>query len=443
MKKVTISGFCLLLLLFVVGMQAQTKVDYNQMNRDLRIMEKILGSLLSEENSYFRVDNVKVAYLDGYGVVFTMPIVQKSIKQSILSTDVQKSIKQSILSTEKKSLFPEKSEQELQTEMKKSFTQIQDAVKEFFSSYADAIKQLQSNDVITVFAFISQSGLTSTLSFSTTTYWYDKDFASEKSPGQVAVEFKPYSFLMSVKKDDITQYRKSAITLTDFYNKISFAPIGKDAPSVPGYQISKEMETDIKVLNGIIETVLEDTLHTTLSSSAVQGTYLKNYGVLFTANVGYISSGIIVNYETLSPTPTLPLPSSVYSIFGDTVKTIIAAKDTIFKQKFEYYSKALEYYSKVAELERAYEKSLYRGMYYGKKNLISLPNVFIELLGDYGRTLRGLNPNDQITILFSSYQASDETNFIVMVKYKDILEYSDKKITLETLKSRASSRYFN
>ena len=301
MKKISISGMLFLLLFFIIGAQTQTKIDYEAMNRDLRIMEKILGSLLADDNNYIGVGEIKGIYLDNYGVVFNVPIYRKATEQAAIKLQTPPDDPQARAQIEKK--VNEEVQRIEISKLLRSTSTLRSSIKVFFGSYADVIKQLEPNDVITVFA-IAQEGRGGAVSIKSGDI---EDIRMRGSAGnEVALmidgkivqnpvfggfaEKLLNSFLMSVKKDDITRYRKKSISLSKFYEAVSYAAIS--GSNITGTAISKDLATDIKVMKGIIETVLEDTLRTSIPSQSVQSAYLKNYGILYFVDVGYIPSGV-------------------------------------------------------------------------------------------------------------------------------------------------------
>jgi len=70
-----------------------------------------------------------------------------------------------------------------------------------------------------------------------------------------------------------------------------------------------------------------------------------------------------------------------------------------------------------------------------------------EVIGDYGPTLREVQDDENVTILFSSssgYWGSSRgpVNLMFNAKYSDIIAYSRGSINLDTFKSRISTRTY-
>jgi hypothetical protein len=411
MKKLCIIGM-IMLIAVSAGAQTPAKIDYNSMNRDIRIMEKAMVSLLTDENSVIGIGEIKGIYLDKYGVVFNVPIYRKATEPTAIKLQNPPDDPQTIAQIEKK--VNEEVQRMERSKLASSTSKLRSSIIVFFGSYADVIKQLEPNDVITVFAIAQERRGDNVTVKSGTAYGalYTPQQAARSSSSVPQLN----SFLMSVKKDDIKRYRKKSISLSKFYQAVSYAEISGSI-NIPG-----TLATDIKVIKGIIETVLEDTLHTTIPPQSVQSAYLKNYGVLYFVDVGYIPQGI-------SSTSFLRSITN-YSISG-------------------YELLLTDSTRKKLQLQQELALSKYKAGLFPEENksFETLPDVLLEMLGDYGRMIRGLQQDDQITIFVKSsgILVGKDTlkNLITTVKYKDIQEYSEKKITLETLKSRASSRYFN
>ena len=411
MKKLCIIGM-IMLIAVSAGAQTPAKIDYNSMNRDIRIMEKAMVSLLTDENSVIGIGEIKGIYLDKYGVVFNVPIYRKATEPTAIKLQNPPDDPQTIAQIEKK--VNEEVQRMERSKLASSTSKLRSSIIVFFGSYADVIKQLEPNDVITVFAIAQERRGDNVTVKSGTAYGaiYTPQQAARSSSSVPQLN----SFLMSVKKEDITIYRKNSKSLKKFYQAVSYAEISGSI-NIPG-----TLATDIKVIKGIIETVLEDTLHTTIPPQSVQSAYLKNYGVLYFVDVGYIPQGI-------SSTSFLRSITN-YSISG-------------------YELLLTDSTRKKLQLQQELALSKYKAGLFPEENksFETLPDVLLEMLGDYGRMIRGLQQDDQITIFVKSsgILVGKDTlkNLITTVKYKDIQEYSEKKITLETLKSRASSRYFN
>ena len=363
---------------------AKSDIDYDKMDRDLRIMEKIISTIVSEEDvaGYFGSQRVKGVYLEGYGVVFMVPRAAR-------------------IRVFKGSETPDAEE---------SFKKIREKLTDFFSSYADAIKQVKATDWITL--VVNPPTRSSVWAIPSPPL---APVLAPREKQEKVEAFKPYPFIMSVRKSDITRYRENKIDLKQFSRTVLYSPIGGKSKDY----VSASMFKDITVMRKILETVIEDHLNSSLSSESIQGTYLKDYGVLFTVYAGHFSAiSVFVGVEDVLPALEVPIIDKKSERIEDVRVTILNKK-----RKSEE--------SRVKQDEERIEK---------------LTDELIEVIGDYGHTIRDLKPNDQIVILYSSsgrrLKLRGILSLMLTVRFKDIVDYSQGKITLEVLKGRVVSRSF-
>jgi len=408
-------------------------IDYDKMDRDLRIMEKIISMVLSEDElKYFKPQKVKGAYLEDYGVVFMVPITSTS---SFLRSEKGQTVKE-------------------------SFKKIREKLTDFASSYADAIKQMKPNDWITMVVNPSTTG-------SNVSLFYEFDRALTLSRGATIVReegFKPFSFIMSVRKSDITSYREGAMTLDQFSEAVLYSPIGAESEDY----MTPKMQKDIKILRGILETVLEDHLNTSFTSESIQGTYLRDYGVLLTVNAGSaisLSSGV---YDIEIKPPAIPeieigdititfnaqfdkaKADSLDALIADSLKVLQKLQQETYRTELEKLileSQQMNLENTRLRLGWLTDQQLslaQKRTEEDKGKIEKLVDVLVGVIGDYGHTIRELNPENQIAILFSSsgYRAgtSGAVNLMLTARYKDILDYSKGRISLDAFKSKVISR---
>jgi len=444
--------------------QAQAQaIDYDKMDGDLRIMEKVISMVLSEEDLiYFKPQKVKGAYLEDYGVVFMIPLTSTtSFLRSSRSITVRSKIEQLQKQEQKQQQQQEQQSQEGQQKdqtVEESYKKIREILTDFASSYAVAINQMKPNDWITMVVNPSTTG-------SNVSLYYEFDRALTFSRGATVVReevgFKPFSFIMSVRKSDVTSYREETMTMEQFSEAVLYSPIGAQSEDY----MTPKMQKDIEILSGILETVLEDHLNTSLYSESIQGTYLKDYGVLFTVNAGSaisLSTGV---YDIQIKPPAIPeikvgditINAQLYKAKADTLEALLAdSLKTLQKLQRETYRTELEksrlqvrqqyedLQRRLTDMEVSIVKE--KQTVEDKEKIDKLIDVLVDVIGDYGHTIRDLNQNDQIAILFSSsgYRAgtSGTVNLMLTAQYSDILDYSKGRITLDGFKSKVISRTF-
>lgn len=426
------------------------EIDYEKMDDVLHVMENVISMLLSEEDLiYFKPEKVKGAYLEDYGVVFMVPLTSPTT--SFLRSRTVRSEKEQTV--------------------EESFKKIREILTDFASSYTVAINQMKPNDWITMVVNPS-----TTSSNARIFYEFDRVLTLSRgvSRGETVVReeegFKPYSFIMSVRKSDVTSYREESITMEQFSEAVLYSPIGAQSEDY----MTPKMQKDIEILSGILETVLEDHLNTSLSSESIQGTYLKDYGVLFTVNAGSaISLSTGVSGIQIKP-PAIPLielievgdlklgigvtgdkakADSLDALLTDSLKVLqklAQAKYLPEVEKLILESQQMNLENTRLRLEWLTDQQVslaqQKRTEEDKEKIEKLIDVLVDVIGDYGHTIRDLNQNDQIAVLFSSsgYRAgtSGTVNLMLTAQYSDILDYSKGRITLDVFKSKVISRTF-
>ena len=69
MKRLTI-----IILIFISGSAIAQDIDEEKMNRDLEIAKNVLATMLKgESDSWYGSNSINASYVQGYGVIFTIP----------------------------------------------------------------------------------------------------------------------------------------------------------------------------------------------------------------------------------------------------------------------------------------------------------------------------------------------------------------------------------
>ncbi|RKY89237.1 hypothetical protein DRQ09_01735 [candidate division KSB1 bacterium] len=371
----------IILMIFFVGFTLQVQsfafqeIDYKKMDRDLKIMEKIIDTIISEQSDLelrFVSGKTKGVYLEGYGVLFMIPASSSFISLTIREPYLKRKGTEVTIVAEGKS-----KEINLTEELKKKLT-------DFLASYADAIKQVKDEDMITLFLNAPRKK-----SYRYTLY----NLAGERVKRGNYLE----PFVLSVKKDVLKRYRKGIIDFESFKNSVQFSSFSKKDEKYP------EMTEDIKILKTILETALEEHYGTRITSESIQGTYLENFGVVFTADLNRLN---------------------VWSENKTLEEIIVTSRNR------GRVIPALE-----KEKKKRYEKL---------RN--ELKDNLCEILADFGHTLRRLKNNEKVYIFISSSNGSFfrefKTDFMLVVKKDVINSYRNGLISLDEFKNRTVFKEF-
>ncbi len=380
---------------------AWQSVDYSRMDRDIRISEDVLKNLFSERISkdFFR-SNPKGAYIENYGVVFMAQV-------SDMDRDGDRAVT-----------------------AQKNFAAFRKSMAEYFGDYADVIRQVKPNEKIALIGTPPTRG-SSYNYFEVGELAYAESFGSRRSSRNKDEKFEMRPFLMSVKKSDISKFNQGSINESQLYSLISYVEIGsKNEAYYP-----KTLFKDIKIMRGILEMSVNDNFSSGFSSAGIQGTYLKDYGVLFTLDGGNsiaVPTPIIVSTGGTGKTEYI-FNNEKADVKSSGTVTIIELQDALIAE-----DKKLDYeYSKVSGYG-------FKGS--DEKLLNTIIESITDALANYGHTLRGLNPNDNVSVLFKSRGArirrQGNKNVMLSVAIKDIMAYSNGSIDYETFKKRAKARTY-
>lgn len=202
-------------------------------------------------------------------------------------------------------------------------------------------------------------------------------------------DFSIHQLIASVAIRDITNYRRGITGDDDFIKKISFDEV-------------KTADEDISILSNVIQTSLEhpDRSFAYGLAGDVKGIYFKGYGVIFFTNVTFGSKEF-----------------TIYSNMFD-------------KAKQEYALTVKD------QAERSEQ---------GEKNVRKLEQKLIQLVSNYGHTLRTLQPNEwlEIAVNFKGIPVRDKySKTILKVQKKIIDDFSRDRIKYDQFKNMVRVIYY-
>lgn len=348
-------------------------IDANRMNRDIKIMENILGELFKTQNistsnqaiivdrdHFFGGGTIRGTYLPGFGIIFK---VGGSSNYNVIVSNTHSG-------SSEYSFYYDTSESENSDEDRKvTVESVTERVTEFLKDYGSTIGQLKDNEKIMVI--------------------YGSKNNSSRFPGltlargQNQIEEKKETLpviSVSAKVSDLKDYRTGKINESKFGDRLAIAT-------------SKDKEyLDLKVMGNIFETALRDQESEAFRlSGSVNHLMLDNFGALFSFDVRYSNS------------------SSSNVVWG-----YVQAQRTIRSTTSVGSSDKLE--QEKEELDKAISNAY--------SNLLS--NIK-EYVVDYGRTLSSLG-SDQFLLLSITINGRHENipgRLDIQVK-KSVLEQLDK-----------------
>jgi hypothetical protein len=369
----------LLIILLTSSLGWAQSFDANRMNRDIKIMENILGEMFKTYNSklessnatfafpeFNRSGNIRGTYLPGFGIIFN--VVSSS---GILVYEL------SPASTSNSSSFYYSSEFSSEENSDVSEENVKIRITEFLKDYATSIGQLKpSESVMVIYGSKSKSD------FNRIVYSSNKENLAKSEGKKLPV------ISGAIKKKDLDDYRSGKLNEDNFVKKIDMAS-------------SEDKEyLDLKVMSNIFETALRDQDDESFRLSGnVSYLLLDNFGAIFNLDASYRTNNRLFGTGSISG----------FTIRGSYVASQAQGKssDKIEKEEAEY----------LTNIDNAYKK---------------LKDNLKEYLVDYGRTISSVKSNQHIL-----------TTVNIRGRYKNIPERIDvqlKKSVLDQLDRGQISR---
>ncbi len=372
--------------------------NQNRMNRDLSIMQDVLGKLFSNnyDNSFTSfTQQVNGTYLPGYGILFRVPgssafsfrLIEKD--QDIAPpppTSLNRNLDSAKKKVEKKYVIISNGSHGSNETSKNSGLSKEDVINNavrFFEDYAEAIGQIKPDEHIVI---IYQS--------------HDFGFAVEpflRSSGKASVSGEaatgPLNLSISAKKADITAFRMGKISNKAFRSRLKIIDLNNSGNDIK----------DVKIMSGILQAALkQDEKGSFTIRGDVKYLIQPGYGALFFARTGYNN--------------------------GNAPLIFLSKKENAHAYSFSFSSTDSSN-SKDAKLS-------------SKEHIRKAFDDFVDnikqSLIDYGRTMRSLKPGQHITL---SLDISRDYNILpkridFRVSQKTLSDYDLRKITMDQAISR-------
>ena len=379
MKKIQRIIPTLLLLFLTSPIVWAQNFDANRMNRDIKIMENILGEMFktySGNSSNERVifsefsgnsRSVRGTYLPEYGIIFNVQTGSNFIYVNSSQGDNNNS-----------NSFYYSSDNSSDENEEVSESSVKDRITEFLKDYASTIGQLKPNENVMVIY-----GSKSNNSFPALVVRSSNGKVESKKQESLPV------ISGSISKKDLDDYRSGKINATAFDNKVKTAS-------------TKDKEyLDLKVMSNIFETALRDQDEESFRLSGnVNYLMLDNFGAIFNLDTSYRTNNHLFGSGNISGI-------TVSGAYIRTNSRTAPDAQEVEKEQAEYLAKVKDAYKKL------------------KINLK-------EYLVDYGRTISSVKSDQYIL-----------TTVNIRGRYDDIPERIDvqlKKSVLDQLDKGSISR---
>ncbi|MBO6622058.1 MAG: hypothetical protein JJ892_09555 [Balneola sp.] len=342
MKRIQQILPALLILLLTPSLGWAQSFDANRMNRDIKIMENILGEMFKTysgnttservfiSESFTGSRNVRGTYLPGYGIIFNVQTGSSFvISQSSDSEGSSNSFYYSYSTGESSN-----------DDVKVDEESVKDRIIEFLKDYASTIGQLKPTENVMVIY-----GSNSRHSFPALVYTSSNGKIDRKEREKLPV------ISGSVTKKDLDDYRSGKINESAFAGKVKTAS-------------TKDKEyLDLKVMGNIFETALKEQDDESFRLSGnVNYLMLDNFGAIFNLDASYRTNNRLFGRV------------SGITVTGAYIRT--DSRDAPDAKEAE--EKEAEF---LANVNEAYSQ---------------LKNNIKEYLVDYGRTVNSVKPDQYI-----------------------------------------------
>lgn len=357
-------------------------IDTNRMNRDINIMENILGELFKSQISsssdgtviinsrgFGGGNSTRGTYLPGFGVIF---MVSKPTQNLFPARSGSGSNSSNYVF-----YYNTNSDENLEIDQESVTTRI----KEFLRDYASTIGQLKKEDKVMVI-YGSKSNLSEALYYRMTA-----------NSGKVSTDKKEALPVISVSAmvSDLSDYRSGKLNSNNFDSRLAVST-----------SENKEY-LDLKVMGNIFETALKEQEKEAFRiSGSVDYLMLDNFGALYSIDVRYDEFGRSA--------------SVIWEVEGRLRSRLNAEKAVLEQAQNNERVEAAEQEKRKQELEKKISTAY--------TNLVS--NIK-EYIVDYGRTLNSLS-SDQFLLLTININGRYENipgRLDIQIK-KSVLEQLDK-----------------
>lgn len=360
------------------------EIDRKRMKQDLDIMEGILKNLHAQNTPRFagihRGPQVRGLHFDNYGVIF---LIEEERGPGESGLDYRMRIlKESGLEGLE---FEEKDYQkDIAERRKKRRVALRNRLVDFLGTYADGIRQLEDKEKITVMVHhMPDRGVV---------YGVERGIPGEVMYMGAVRNKQPHSGLsepvyleVTSKKRDIVAYRREKIDEAEFRKRIAFRYHRPDASTMK----------KIGVMATILDKALKQTEHSVRRLDGTLGIYQKGLGAIFFVNVrgGFRGTAIHVRRKNDSKAVT-------YQVRPGTAIEI------------------------------------------GNKPKDRFKKELVEIVGNYGYTLRTLKPEEYIVVEVRfpprlGRSSSDPRGLVLKVKKRDLDSYSRGDLDLAAFRQNA------
>ncbi len=423
--------FILVLIIFSAHVPALDKHQKTDRERDIEVMENVLDKLIINESPiwFSRSDGVHGVYLDDFGVLFDLKSIgfRSRFDLEDLGYKVGKMVEKFARGFTDDD--PDEEDAELADELEQALEKTRDdateklteaktLLHEFYLDYASAVKTLDDGERICVNIRLTND------------YELLRNEAKSKIPGQLRV---------CVRVADLNDYRRGKVDREEMLKRIDFQEIYGD-----------RADRVIEIMSRVIDTALKADRYRGFPGlgSQTRGMYLADFGALFFSPSSIMEVNIEkkirrIERETEDMEAELERHREIEREFEREVRKIeetlpeLEDDEIVVKKAPSADSIKIKMIKKpvIVDIDRKFDLSASE-----RDSILNIiQKNLLELLGQYGHTLRKVKEDQYILIaaeLQSIGQAEDDYLYLKVQK-KDILKFSRECIDFDKFRQQA------
>lgn len=363
--------------------QNPRNINWPRMQRDLDIMESVLNKLLKPSPLEWGLWKSKTqgVYLEGYGVVFQVDY--SSHQMYVLSTGLRQAEKKFL---ELQSRLKGEDVLVLNTKENSEERESETFMAERLENLKEQLTEFLGNYADAIGQLDNTDRITVLVAFGR-----DNFFSTFPEQGQRDAQKQISLLEATVTKSNIIDFRRGRINDNEFRKRVTFRERNQD----------DDVKRNLDIMAEIMETALSKKYHNDFGAENLsQGIHLEGLGVLF------FMKGILNHSVVASP--------------------------------IDFY---VDEYLKSQEVKIVRKEREEKSMKMLRELLDEFKTVLVEVVGDYGHTLRSLKPTDYvvITVDFDDFWSLGDyglNHFVMKAQKRDLDKYNRGEIKLAEFRKK-------
>jgi len=424
--------FILLLVIFSARVLARDEQQKTDRQQDIEIMENVLDKLIINESPiwFSSRDGVHGVYLDDFGVLFDLKSIGFRFKFDLeelgynvgkLVGDFTRGFSDGVSEEEEKELEARinKARAKTRDDATRKLTETKALLHEFYLDYASAVNSLDDDERICVNIRLKN----------------DYELLGNEDKPEI-----PDQLRVCVSMAELSDYRRGKIDREEMLERINFQEIYAD-----------DTDRDIEIMSRIIDTALEAEREKGFLglSNQTRGMYLEDFGALFFSPSSIMEVNIEkkirrIEREAEDMEAELERHREIEREIEREVREMEAElpepeDDEIVIKKAPQKPDSI----RVRINRKPVDVDLYRDFELSASErdsiLNSIQNNLLELLGQYGHTLRKVKDDQYILVAVElrNVRANEDDYLYLKVRKADIIKFSRERIDFDKFRQQA------